>query len=129
MIAVWQKQEFDSVKDVPHLQAILTYQISPDERKVYCELAFETPYPVAKHSLKDGRITVNRYGDKVVCRYSVPDKQWVTLRIDHPEMPIYGCTTRYDRQENPWPFFFEPTFNMDITVREGMIYMPESEMR
>ncbi len=124
-IAVWQKQEFENERSIPHLKARLIYQKSKDEQKIYCQMEFETPYPVAK---KDG-VVVQRYGDKVICYYEVPDGQYRTLRVDHPERPIYGCTTRYNRKDNPTPFFFEPTFNMDIEVREGYVYTPGSERR
>jgi len=126
MIAVWQKQTFERKEDVPPLKATLTYQKSEDEQRVYCEMTFETPYPVYKHH----GVTVNRYGDRVICRYTVQDGSFTTLRIDHPDTPIYGCTTRYNRKENSIPYFFEPTFNMDITVRQGHVYMtPEREER
>lgn len=127
-IAVWQKQEFDNERCIPHLKARLTYQKSPDEKRIYCKMEFETPYPVAKSCVKDG-ITVHRYGDKLICYYEVADGQYQTLRVDHPDQPIYGCTTFYSRKDNPAPFFFEPTFNMNIEVREGYVYTPGSERR
>lgn len=126
MIAVWQKQVYENVKQIPPLKAVLTYQLSEDKQKAYCEMRFETPYKVVIH---DGQAKVERWGDTVICRYAVPNGRFVTLRIDHPDRPIYGCTTRYECEENPAPFFFHPTFNMDIEVREGRVSMPEREMK
>jgi hypothetical protein len=126
MIEVWQKQAYDNVKSIPHLKATLTYQLPEDKQRVYCEMRFETPYKAVIH---DGRAKIERYGDMVICRFVVPDGRFVTLRIDHPDRPIYGCTTRYEREESLVPFFFLPTFNMDIEVREGKVSMPERDLK
>lgn len=124
-ISVWQKHEYENEKSIPPLKAHLTYQVSENKQKIYCQMKFETPYPTSK---REG-VVVQRFGDKVICFYEVPDGGFKTLRIDHPDQPIYGCTTRYNRKENPAPYFFEPTFNMDIEVREGRVYMPEEGRR
>jgi hypothetical protein len=83
-------------------------------------MQFETPYKVVSYY----PVVIDRYGDKVVCRYTVKDGEFLTLRVDHPESTIHGCTTRYNRQESPVPYFFEPTFNMDIEVKEGYVEPP-----
>ncbi len=126
MITVWQKQEFDNERCIPPLRAHLTYQPSEDKQKIYCQIDFETPYPVAKTCLKDG-IRAVRFGDKMLCYYVLEDGQYKTLRIDHPDQPIYGCTTHYNSDKSSIPYFSEPLFNMDIEIREGRVYMPERE--
>ena len=124
-ITVWQKQEFDE-RNIPPLKARLTYQISPDKQKVYCKIEFETPYPISKDCLKNA-MKAMRYGDKMICYFEVPDGHYKTLRIDHPEQPIYGCTTYYNHEKSPVPYFYEPTYNMEIEMKEGYVYMQREE--
>lgn len=127
-ITVWQKMEFENEKSIPPLQAILTYQTASDKKRVHCQITFSTPYPVAKTCLRDG-IKASRFGDKVICYFTLEDGQYKTLRIDHPDQPIYGCIVYYDRKKNPVPYVHEPAFNMSIEVQEGHVYMSESGVR
>lgn len=108
------------VKNRPPLKALLTYQLADDKQEVHCRMQFETPYKVVSYY----PMVIDRYGDKVICRFTVQDGEFITLRIDHPESAIHGCTTRYNRQESSIPYFFEPTFNMDIEVKEGYVAPP-----
>jgi hypothetical protein len=108
------------VKNRPPLKVLLTYQLAKDKQEVYCRMQFDTPYKVVTHY----PMKIDRYGDRVICCFVIQDGKFITLRIDHPDCAIHGCTTRYNRQESAIPYFFDPTFNMDIKVKEGCVDPP-----
>lgn len=110
------------VKRFPPLKAQLIYQLSSDKESASCCLTFETPYRVRVSSHPEKSLH-QQNGDQHRVTFVLQNghDDLLIIRVDHPEKSIHGCTVFYNRKQQDTPAVFQPPFNMEVEIKEGVV--------